>query len=256
MKMKLLLTLALGCCLALAACDELGSTGGEGQAAEGESTMEPTATYSVDSGGVTQPAPETGGSKRQSFLVITSMAVTPAVGTGKFTADVHYSGGVSESVHCWVRNDDGSQAVTEIGWIDFPSSPGPTALADFPVNFNVTAVGNYTALCQTQSQNAWGSYPFEVQEPTPKPYRGQPFPQPQYLLHVASTCSEGFFLYPQDASNGSISVPDGTGGTNTYTVDYSSGPYTAPAEVCGVADVTFGGATLHAWNSTASFFCP
>jgi hypothetical protein len=222
-----------------------GSTGGGDTGGNGGST-----------GGDTQPTstPDTG-SGSGAHLVITSMAVTPMVGMGQFTADVHYSGGVSESVHCWIRNDDGSKSITEIGWFDFPSSPDRYTGTSYPVKFNMTAVGDYTAFCETMSKYTWYSYPFTVQQPE-TPDLSQPFGQPQYLLHVYNRGADGYFLYTETADNGSIILPDGTGGTYGLTIDFSSGPYTTPADVCSVTDVSLKGVSLHAWDSNDLFTCP
>src|SRR5581483_4893035 len=70
----------------------------------------------------------------------------------------------------------------------------------------------------------------------------EPFSRPQYLVHTNGHGSTSggvpanyFFLYPVGPANGGLTLPDGSGGTIPYSIDFSSGPYSSPREVCAAA---------------------
>lgn len=90
----------------------------------------------------------------------------------------------------------------------------------------------------------------------------KPFSTPQYLVHATGhgtidgpRTDDWWFLYPQAPQNGALSLPDGTGGTFTYSIDQSSGPFNSPREVCNAAAGKVGDSSLGAWNSQDSFSC-
>jgi len=58
-----------------------------------------------------------------------------------------------------------------------------------------------------------------------------------------------WFLNPNQPKNGFIELPDGEGGTFTYSIDQSMGPFSTPREVCSAA----GGKTKD--NSLGEFNC-
>src|SRR4051812_10675370 len=60
----------------------------------------------------------------------------------------------------------------------------------------------------------------------------QPFRSPQYINHATGhgTTSGGvkddfWFLFPDKPTNGFMLLPDGSGGTFTYSIDQFSGPF-------------------------------
>lgn len=93
--------------------------------------------------------------------------------------------------------------------------------------------------------------------------RGQPFVAPQYLVHATGHGTTGgpvkddwYFLFPREPQNGTLELPDGWGGTFTYSIDRYEGPFTTPKEVCEAAyRMGAGNAVFRAWNSNKSFDC-
>ena len=64
------------------------------------------------------------------------------------------------------------------------------------------------------------------------------------------------FLFPNHPNDkGGIELPDGTGGTFGYSIDYYSGPYNTPREVCAACGSKIGNGSMSAWNSWNSFRC-
>lgn len=94
----------------------------------------------------------------------------------------------------------------------------------------------------------------------------KPFGKPQYLLHATGhgtmngpVKDDWHFLYPdvpRKRSDGQevIDLPDGMGGTFTYSIDSSQGPFSTPREVCvavgGNSDTSF-----KEWGADNSFKC-
>jgi hypothetical protein len=81
------------------------------------------------------------------------------------------------------------------------------------------------------------------------------FAKPQYLVHAIGhgtingpVKDDWWFLYPLSPQNRVLYLPDGTGGTFTYSVDQSSGPFNTPREVCYATGGKIGDGTLAAWN--------
>ena len=90
----------------------------------------------------------------------------------------------------------------------------------------------------------------------------KPFATPQYLVHATGhgtidgpVKDDWWFLYPQGPQNGVLYLPDGSGGTFTYSIDQSSGPFNSPREVCNAAGGRIGDSSLGAWNSQDTFSC-
>lgn len=88
------------------------------------------------------------------------------------------------------------------------------------------------------------------------------FNPPQYLIHATghsttngSVTDDLYLLFPSAPSNNRLELPDGSGGTFTYSSDYSSGPYTTPRQVCRSAGDRLGSRTLSAWNGSEKFTC-
>jgi hypothetical protein len=84
----------------------------------------------------------------------------------------------------------------------------------------------------------------------------KPFDSPQYLLHATGhgtmdgpRTDDWWFLNPDQPTNGFVALPDGMGGTFTYSIDQSMGPFNTPREVCAAA----GGKTKD--NSIGGFNC-
>lgn len=84
----------------------------------------------------------------------------------------------------------------------------------------------------------------------------KPLGSPQYLLHATGhgtmdgpRTDDWWFLNPNQPKNGFIELPDGMGGTFTYSIDQSMGPFNTPREVCSAA----GGKTKD--NSIGGFNC-
>lgn len=84
----------------------------------------------------------------------------------------------------------------------------------------------------------------------------KPFDSSQYLLHATGHGTmdgprpdDWWFLNPNQPTNGFIALPDGMGGTFTYSIDQYLGPFNTPREVCAAA----GGKTPD--NSIAGFNC-
>jgi hypothetical protein len=84
----------------------------------------------------------------------------------------------------------------------------------------------------------------------------KPFGSPQYLLHATGhgtmdgpRTDDWWFLNPNQPKNGFIELPDGEGGTFTYSIDQALGPFNTPREVCAAA----GGKTKD--NSIGGFNC-
>jgi hypothetical protein len=70
----------------------------------------------------------------------------------------------------------------------------------------------------------------------------KPFDSPQYLLHATGHGTmdgprpdDWWFLNPNQPTNGFVALPDGMGGTFTYSIDQSLGPFNTPREVCAAA---------------------
>jgi len=70
----------------------------------------------------------------------------------------------------------------------------------------------------------------------------KPFSQPQYLLHATGHGTmdgprpdDWWFLNPNQPKNGFIELPDGMGGTFTYSIDQYQGPFNTPRVVCAAA---------------------
>ncbi len=91
----------------------------------------------------------------------------------------------------------------------------------------------------------------------------QIFNPPQFLIHATGhgtingpVQDDWYLLYPRAPDNqGFFEIADGTGGTFTYSSDYSSGPYTTPRQVCDAAGGSLGNRSLSAWNGGESFQC-
>ncbi len=85
---------------------------------------------------------------------------------------------------------------------------------------------------------------------------------PHYVIHATGhgTTSGGvkddwWFLFGVAPTNNSVTLPDGSGGTFTYSTDYSSGPFSSPREVCNAEGGKLGDNTMKAWNSWDSWNC-
>jgi hypothetical protein len=70
----------------------------------------------------------------------------------------------------------------------------------------------------------------------------KPFSSPQYLLHATGHGTTNgpvkddlWFLHSKQPKNGFIDLPDGMGGTFTYSIDQYQGPFNTPREVCTAA---------------------
>ncbi len=91
----------------------------------------------------------------------------------------------------------------------------------------------------------------------------KPFGSPQYLLHATGhgtidgpVKDDWLFLFPNHPDDkGGILLPDGSGGTFGYSIDYYSGPYNTPREVCAACSSKIGNGSMSAWNSWNSFSC-
>jgi hypothetical protein len=90
-----------------------------------------------------------------------------------------------------------------------------------------------------------------------------PFSKPQYLLHATGHGTMGgpvkddwWFLFPGQPKEGSIELPDGSGGTFTYSIDQTSGPFSTPRAACQAASSAIGkSVSLSEWGSSQSFTC-
>lgn len=97
----------------------------------------------------------------------------------------------------------------------------------------------------------------------PKSALDQIFNPPQFLIHATGhgtingpVQDDWWLLYPRAPdAQGFFELADGTGGTFTYSSDYSSGPYTTPRQVCEAAGARVGTTSLAAWNGGESFRC-
>ena len=94
------------------------------------------------------------------------------------------------------------------------------------------------------------------QQPNSNSVWDKPFGSPQYLLHATGhgtmdgpRTDDWWFLNPNQPKNGFIALPDGEGGTFTYSIDQFQGPFNTPREVCAAA----GGKTKD--NSIGGFNC-
>jgi len=90
----------------------------------------------------------------------------------------------------------------------------------------------------------------------------KPFDKPQYLLHATGHGTmdgprddDWWFLFPNPPDGKKIELPDGMGGTFTYTLDHSFGPFTTPSHVCAACSDQIGDRNLNAWGSDESFSC-
>ena len=90
----------------------------------------------------------------------------------------------------------------------------------------------------------------------------KPFGSPQYLLHATGHGTmdgprkdDWLFLYPNQPKNGFIELPDGMGGTFTYSIDNFSGPFNTPREVCAAVGGRSSDKSFSEWNSGKSFTC-
>ncbi len=95
----------------------------------------------------------------------------------------------------------------------------------------------------------------------------KPFGSPQYLLHATGhgTMSgpvedDWYFLYPNAPRKGSdgrdyIDLPDGMGGTFTYSIDSSQGPFNTPREVCDAGGGWSSNQEFGEWRSNNYFKC-
>ncbi len=92
----------------------------------------------------------------------------------------------------------------------------------------------------------------------------QPFRSPNYLLHATGhgtmngpVKDDWWFLFPNRPNDkGVVELPDGEGGTFTYTIDQSSGPYTTGRPVCGaMAGKLKPGAAMGEWGGPVTFVC-
>jgi hypothetical protein len=70
----------------------------------------------------------------------------------------------------------------------------------------------------------------------------KPFSSPQYLLHATGhgtmdgpRSDDWWFLHSNQPKNGFIELPDGMGGTFTYSIDQALGSFNTPREVCAAA---------------------
>ena len=70
----------------------------------------------------------------------------------------------------------------------------------------------------------------------------KPFSSPQYLLHATGhgtmdgpRSDDWWFLHSNQPKNGFIELPDGMGGTFTYSIDQALGPFNTPRKVCAAA---------------------
>jgi len=91
----------------------------------------------------------------------------------------------------------------------------------------------------------------------------KPFASPQYLIHITGhgtydgpVTDDAMWLFPAEPDGqGYFKVPDGTGGTYTYSSDFHAGPFGTPREVCSGGGGRAAG-SLSAWDSNESFTCP
>jgi hypothetical protein len=92
----------------------------------------------------------------------------------------------------------------------------------------------------------------------------QPFRSPNYLLHATGhgtmngpVKDDWWFLYPGKPNDkGFVELPDGEGGTFTYSIDQSSGPYSTGRPVCGaMAGKLKPGAAMGEWGGPVTFVC-
>ncbi len=91
----------------------------------------------------------------------------------------------------------------------------------------------------------------------------KPFSQPQYWLHATGhgtmdglRTDDWWFLFPRQPKDGFIEIPDGYGGTFTYSIDQVSGPYATPRDACQAAPSAIGRpASVSEWGSSESFTC-
>lgn len=89
-----------------------------------------------------------------------------------------------------------------------------------------------------------------------------PFGTPQYLVHATGhgtvngpVTDDWYFLFPNPPTDGKLELPDGMGGTFTYSIDYSAGPYNTPSAVCAAVPSAAAEGTFTAWNHNFSFSC-
>ncbi len=87
--------------------------------------------------------------------------------------------------------------------------------------------------------------------------------KPQWLLHATGhgtyyggVKDDWLFLFTAPPTeDGFVELPDGSGGTFTYAIDYSSGPYNTPREVCAACDSKIGNGSMTAWWNGITFSC-
>ena len=91
----------------------------------------------------------------------------------------------------------------------------------------------------------------------------KPFSKPQYWLHATGhgtmdgpRTDDWWFLFPRQPKDGFIELPDGSGGTFTYSIDQASGPYATPRDACQSAPSAIDkSASVNEWGSSESFKC-
>lgn len=91
----------------------------------------------------------------------------------------------------------------------------------------------------------------------------QIFDPPEYLVHATghgtsngSVTDDWYFLFPDAPdSDGFLELPDGIGGSATYSTDYFDGPFSNPREVCAAAGTRVGDTMLQSWNGGDAFQC-
>lgn len=83
----------------------------------------------------------------------------------------------------------------------------------------------------------------------------QPFGKPQYLLHATGHGTvngpmkdDWWFLNENQPKSGFIELPDGMGGTFTYSIDQTMGPFNTPREVCAAAGGKTGDGSIAGFN--------
>lgn len=88
------------------------------------------------------------------------------------------------------------------------------------------------------------------------------FSQAHYVIHAIGhgttdgpVTDDWWFLFGVEPKNNSVDLPDGSGGTFTYSTDYSSGPYNTPRAVCNAEGSRLGDRTMSAWQAWTSWNC-
>jgi hypothetical protein len=195
----------------------------------------------TDGGGAPPPyeaptsSPEAGGGL-PSWLV-------PAI----LTVSLVLAGGVAAVL---ASNNNVAQSVAELGARGLPAAPVASAGSGNTVQQQPQAVQQPQVSVSVKQP---AKQPVASSNPTPKP--NVVFSTPQYLIHATGhgTYSGGvkddwWFLFPKAPTNNNIDLPDGSGGTFTYSTDYSSGPYTDANAVRAAAPAQLKGMTLSGWN--------